>query len=269
MLLAIDVGNTNITVGLFRDGSLAATRRLATDPRATPDQLEVALQGVLSLDDAGLHELTGVAMASVVPSVALAFEAVAARHQLTTVVASAGTVPLPIRVDRPAEVGADRLVNALAAVRIHGAPAVVIDAGTATTFDCVAPDGAFVGGAILPGPELGLEALAARTAQLPRVELRAPDRAIGRSTVEAMQSGLVLGYQGMVRSLLDRIRGELADSATDALSIRTILTGGMAAVSWLAAVDPEAVIDPHLTLRGLALLHAEVSGGEPLELGLP
>ena len=120
--------------------------------------------------------------------------------------AAAGTVPLAVRVDRPGEVGADRLVNALAAARLYGTPAVVVDFGTATTLDCVAADGAYVGGAIAPGLELGLEALAARTAKLPRIELRAPDRAIGRDTVSAMQSGTVFGYQALATGLLRRVR---------------------------------------------------------------
>ena len=141
-----------------------------------------------------------------------AVESIAARHDIGLVIATAGTVPLAVRVDRPGDVGADRLVNALAAARLHGTPAVVVDLGTATTFDCVASDGAYVGGAIAPGLALGIEALAARTAKLPRVELRAPDRAIGRDTVTAIQSGAVLGYQALVTGLLARIRRELADA---------------------------------------------------------
>ena len=128
--------------------------------------------------------------------------------------ASAGIVPLAVRTERPGEVGADRLVNALAAGRLYGTPAVVVDFGTATTFDCVAADGAYVGGAIAPGLELGLEALAARTAKLPRIELRAPDRAIGRDTVSAMQSGTVLRVPGAGQpASCARIRRELADQA--------------------------------------------------------
>src|SRR5690242_13372458 len=133
MLLAIDVGNTNITVGLFRAGSLAAARRAATDPRATPDELELLLEGLLRLDGASLRDVTAAACASVVPSVTATLETITGRRGLALVVASAGTVPLPVRVDRPGEVGADRLVNALAVARIHGAPAVVVDFGTATT----------------------------------------------------------------------------------------------------------------------------------------
>ncbi len=185
-------------------------------------------------------------------------------------IAAAGTVPIAIRVDRPADVGADRLVNALAAARIHGTPAIVVDLGTATTFDCVARDGAFVGGSIAPGLELGLEALAARTAKLPRVELRAPDRAIGRDTVSAMQSGTILGYQSLVDGLITRIRAELADASGGPIAdVRVILTGGLAAAPWARGVSGVDAIDPDLTLKGLAILHAEVGGGQPLELGLP
>jgi type III pantothenate kinase len=147
---------------------------------------------------------------------------------------------------------------------------VVVDFGTATTFDCVAADGAYVGGAIAPGLELGLEALAARTARLPRIELRAPDRAIGRDTVSAMQAGTVFGYQSLVAGLLGRIRRELADGAGVAPSdVKAILTGGLSAAPWAADLDGIDAIDPDLTLKGLAILHAEVAGGERLELGLP
>jgi type III pantothenate kinase len=178
-------------------------------------------------------------------------------------------VPLPVRTERPDEVGADRLVNALAAARLYGTPAVVVDLGTATTFDCVGADGAFVGGAIAPGLELGLDALAAGTAKLPRVDLRTPDRAIGRDTVGAIQAGAVLGHQALVAGLLDRIRHELADAAGSAArDVRVILTGGLSAAPWAGDLEGVDAIDPDLTLKGLAILHAEVAGGERLELGL-
>ncbi len=270
MLLALDIGNTNVTLGLFRAGSLVATRRAATDSRGTADEFEAALDALLRLDRASLADVTAMVVASVVPSVTAAIEVVAARHACPLLQATVGTVPLPVRVDRPHEVGADRLVNALAAARLYGTPAIVVDFGTATTFDCVASDGAYVGGAIAPGLELGLEALAARTAKLPRIELRAPARAIGRDTVSAMQSGTVFGYQALTSGLLARIRTELADSAGVAVNdVRAILTGGLSAAPWASALDGIDAIDPDLTLKGLAILYAEVAGGERLELGLP
>jgi type III pantothenate kinase len=269
MLLALDIGNTNITLGLFRAGALLATRRAATAARATPDEFELALAGLLQLDGIILADVDSIVLASVVPSLSAAIETIAERHDRPLLIASAGTVPLAVRVDRPDDVGADRLVNALAAARLYGTPAVVADFGTATTFDCVAADGAYVGGAIAPGLELGLEALTARTAKLPRIELRAPDRAIARDTVSAMQSGTVLGYQALASGLIERVRGELAESSgVLPRGVKTIATGGLSRAAWIRGVRGIDTIDPELTLKGLAILHAEVGGGEPLKLGL-
>lgn len=269
MLLAVDIGNSNITIGSFKNGSLVAVRRGATPSGGTADELELLVEGLLHLDDAAFADVSAVVVASVVPAVSAALEAVTARRDRPLLLAGAGTVPLPIRVDRPGEVGADRLVNALAASRLYGVPVVVVDLGTATTFDCVASDGAFVGGAIAPGIELGLEALASRTAKLPLVELRTPDRAIGRDTVSAIQSGAVLGYQALVTGLLARIRRELADMGDIGPDdVHVVLTGGLSRLPWAAAVEGVEAIDPDLTLKGLAILHAEVAGGQPLQLPL-
>lgn len=269
MLLALDIGNTNVTLALAAQGSLRAARRAPTPAAATvtDDELELLLAGLVGLDGPTLDDVDAIALASVVPAVTAAVEAVAARRSIPLLVASAGTVPLAIRVDRPGEVGADRIVNALAAARLYGTPAVVADFGTASTLDCVGPDGAFLGGAIVPGLTLGLEALAARTAKLPAVELRAPDRAIGRDTVSAIQAGTVLGYQALASGLLARVRGELAEqSGVPATDVHTIATGGLANAPWVADVEGVDVIDPDLTLKGLAILHAEVAGGDPVEV---
>jgi type III pantothenate kinase len=268
MLLAVDIGNTNLTAGLIRDGAILATRRAATAPAASSDELELLIDGLLRLDEATLADVSAIVLASVVPSLTTAVEAIAARRGVRLLVASAGTVPIAIRVDRPSEVGADRLVNALAAHRLYGAPAVVVDFGTATTFDAIDADGAYVGGAIAPGLELGLDALATRTAKLPRVALRVPDRAIGRDTVSAIQAGAVIGHQALTAGLLARIREELAATAGIAPGdVRAILTGGLSAAPWVRGLDGIDAVDPDLTLRGLAILHAEVAGGEPIELG--
>jgi type III pantothenate kinase len=265
MLLALDIGNSNITLALVAGGSLVSTRRTVTPPSATSDALELLIAGLVGLDGRSLDDLDAIAVASVVPALTSALEAVAERRRTPLLIASVGTIPLAIRIDRPSEVGADRLVNALAAARLYGTPAVVVDFGTATTLDCVGIDGAYVGGAIAPGLELGLDALAARTAKLPRIELRTPDRAIGRDTVAAMQSGTVFGYQALASGLLARVRAELAElSGVPAADIRTILTGGLSAAPWAAGVEGVDVIDPELTLRGLAILHAEVAGGDPI-----
>ncbi len=269
MLLAVDIGNSNITIGRFRNGQLVGSRRARTLERATDDELEVLLDDLLRLDGTGLDEVVSIASASVVPSLTDALAGLAARRGLPLLIAGAGHVPIAIRVDRPAEVGADRLVNALAAARLYGTPAVVADFGTATTFDAIAADGAFVGGAIAPGLELGLEALATRTAKLPRIELRTPDRAIGRDTASAMRSGAVLGYQALAAGLIARIRAELAEASdVPPADVHTIVTGGLSAAPWARSIPGVDAVDPDLTLKGLAILHAEVSGGEPLEAGL-
>jgi type III pantothenate kinase len=269
MLMALDVGNSNITIGLFRAGVLLGTRRAATAQRATPDEIELILVGLLQFDRVALADVDSIVLASVVPSITAAIETIAERRNCPLLIATAGTVPLAVRVDRPGDVGADRLVNALAAARLYGTPAIVADFGTATTLDCIAADGAYVGGAIAPGLELGLDALAARTAKLPRVELRAPDRAIGRDTASAIQSGTVLGYQALAAGLLERVRAELAEAnGVPRSAVKAIATGGLSRAPWVHGVRGIDAIDPELTLKGLAILHAEVGGGEPLELGL-
>lgn len=259
MLLLVDVGNTNVTIGTSDDGSLGPSRRAATPRAATADELEILLDGLLRLDGSSLDGVARIVASSVVPSVSAALAALATGRGIPLLDATVETVPVEVRVDRPAEVGPDRLVNAFAAVRLHGAPAIVVDFGTATTLDVVAPDGAYVGGAIAPGLELGLEALAARTARLPRVELREPAAVIGRDTAAAMQAGTIFGYQALASGLLARTRAELAGgTGVDPASITAILTGGLSAAPWARGIDGVDVIDPDLTLRGLLRLDAEV-----------
>ena len=265
MLLAIDVGNTNLRLGTARDGILTGIRRASTSPAATPDELELLLDGLLGLDGHSLADVAGMALASSVPAVAAALETVAARRTVACVAASAGTVPFPVSVERPADVGPDRLVNAYAAAHLYGTPAVVVDCGTATTLDAVDHAGAFVGGAIAPGLVLGLEALATRTARLPRVEPRLPDGPIGRDTASAIRAGTVLGHRAMIEGLLVRMRRELAGAAGVAPhDVRVVLTGGLASLPWARTIDGVDAIDPDLTLRGLVLFHRAVTGvGEP------
>jgi type III pantothenate kinase len=213
MLLALDIGSTNVTIGLFRAGTLVATRRAATDPRASADEFQAALDALLRLDDASLADVSSMVAASVVPTVTAAAETVAARLERPLLLATAGTVPIPVRVDRPQDVGADRLVNALAAQRLYGTPAVVVDFGTATTLDAVSANGEYLGGAICPGVSISADALFQRAARLPRIEVRKPKTVIGRTTVGAMEAGLFYGYVGMVEGLVRRMSAELALTA--------------------------------------------------------
>ena len=261
MLLVLDVGNTNVTLGLVHGESIMASRRAATRRSGTVDELELLVDGLLRLDGASLADVTGIALASVVPTLTGVAASVAERRGVPIMIASADNVPMPVRTERPAEVGADRLVNALAVARLYGTPAIVVDFGTATTFDCIAGDGAYVGGAITPGLELGVEALASRTARLPRIELREPERAIGTDTVSAMQSGVVIGYRALTVGLLDRIKLELARTEkVDLENIQVVLTGGLSAAPWARGLLGVDAIDPELTIKGLAIMWALANG---------
>src|SRR5450759_1115267 len=261
MLLALDIGNTNVTLGLVHGEAIIASRRAATRATSTADELELLIDGLLHLDGASFSDLTGISVSSVVPALTGVTLEIAERRGLQLLEASSATMPIPIRVDRPSEVGADRLVNALAVGRLYGTPAIVVDLGTATKFDCIARDGAYVGGAIAPGLELGIEALAARTARLPRIELKEPERAIGTDTISAMQSGVVIGYRALTVGLLDRIKLELARTEkVDLEEIQVVLTGGLSAAPWARGLVGVDAIDPELTLKGLAILWALANG---------
>ncbi len=255
--MALDVGNTNLRLGMIRGAEVTASRSAPTPRTATPGELETVLDGLLADTQAVLGSDDEIVLVSVVPAVTEALSEICARRSIKLIVAGHDNVPLPIRVDDPAEVGSDRLVNALAAARLHGTPAIVVDLGTATTFDVVGADGAFVGGAIAPGLGLGLETLAARTAQLPRVAPELPERPIGGDTVSAIQSGTVLGHIGMVTFLLRAISAELAIG--DGTPAKVVLTGGLSVHPWAKQIPGVDAIDPLLTLRGLAILHAEMS----------
>jgi type III pantothenate kinase len=264
MLLSLDVGNTNLTIGMSNVGEpsgFIGEGRIATSPRdIAADAFEALLAGLLGLGDRPLEAIVQtIVMASVIPAWSAAAAEVAARHRIPFLEATTETVPIPIRIDRPSEAGADRLVNAFAAGRLYGTPAIVVDFGTATTLDVIAADGAYIGGAISAGLQLGLDALASRTAMLPRIELVAPDRVIGRSTVAAMQSGAIIGHVGLANELIHRTRAELAAQSPEGSRIHVVLTGGLSNEPWAREIQGIDTIDPLLTIRGLVLLHAEVA----------
>lgn len=267
MLLALDIGNTNVTLGLVHGETIMAARRAATRAASTADELEVLIDNLLRLDGASMADVTGISLASVVPTLTGVATVLAERRGVPLMVAGSGNMPMPIRVQRPTEVGADRLVNGVAVARLYGTPAIVVDFGTATTFDCISRDGAYVGGAITPGLELGLEALASRTARLPRIELIEPQKAIGTDTITAMQSGVVLGYRALTLGLLESIRTELSRAEkVDESTIQVVLTGGLSAAPWARKLPGVDAIDPELTLKGLAILWA-LASGEPTDSG--
>jgi len=253
-LLAADVGNTNITLGLFTDGELIGSWRSTAHATATPDEVATMTAGMLALDGHGLDELQAVALASVVPPLTDTFERfVRTRIGLEPIMVDAASLAgtLKIEIDRPAEAGADRLCNALAARTEFGGPAIVIDLGTSTNFDLLSAEGAYIGGAIAPGLGLSLEALVGYASKLPRIELRRPPHAIGTNTINAMQSGTVLGYIGLVSGLLTALRGELLERSPADSRVTVIATGGYTHEPWLRDVPGIDAIEADLTLRGI------------------
>jgi len=248
MLLVVDVGNTNIVIGLMEGDAVAHQWRVTTAPRTT-DEFGLALLQLMQLHGVGREQVDGAAISCVVPSTLYAIEKAIRRYlDLQALVVGRGTrTGVKVRMDNPREVGADRIVNAVAAIESYGAPVLVVDFGTATTFDCVGADGAYVGGAIAPGYQISAEALFQRTSKLPRIELERPKRAIGTNTVHSMQSGLFWGYVGLVDSLAARCKQELGGA------VPCIATGGLAN---LIAPDSREIdkVDESLTLRGLRIL---------------
>ena len=263
-LLAADVGNTNITLGLFTDGELAGSWRATTHAGATPDEIAAMAAQMLALDGHRLDELEAVALASVVPPLSDTFERfVRIRIGLEPMIIDATALRgvLAIEIDRPAEAGADRLCNALAARTEFGGPAIVIDLGTSTNFDLLSAEDAYIGGAIAPGLGLSLEALVGYASKLPRIELRRPPHAIGSNTIHAMQSGTVLGYIGLVSGLLTALRGELVERSPDGSRVTVIATGGYTHEPWLQDVPGIDAIEPDLTLRGIRYAYDAIRAG--------
>jgi type III pantothenate kinase len=265
-LLAADVGNTNITLGLFTDGELAGSWRATAHTSATPDEVAAMAAQMLALDGHRLDELQAVALASVVPPLTGTFERfIRDRIGLEPVIVDAASLAdvLRIEIDRPAEAGSDRLCNALAARTEFGGPAIVIDLGTSTNFDLLSQEGAYIGGAIAPGLGLSLEALVGYASKLPRIELRRPPHAIGSNTIHAMQSGTVLGYIGLVSGLLTALRGELLERSPAGSRVTVIATGGYTHEPWLQEVPGIDAIEPDLTLRGIRYAYDAIRAAAP------
>ena len=270
-LLAADVGNTNISLGLFTDAQLVGSWRATTHAGATPDEIAAMTAQMLALEGHGLDELEAVALASVVPPLTDTFEHfVRSRIGLDPMIVDAESLAgtLRIEIDRPAEAGADRLCNALAARTEFGGPAIVIDLGTSTNFDLLSADGAYIGGAIAPGLGLSLEALVGYASKLPRIELRRPPHAIGANTIHAMQSGTVLGYIGLVSGLLTALRGELLEQSPAESRVTVIATGGYTHEAWLRDVPGIDAIEPDMTLRGIRYAYEAIRLGDGAATGL-
>jgi type III pantothenate kinase len=252
MLLTIDIGNTSVAMGAFDDkGDLRITWRMATSISRMPDEYAALLLPLLQHDGFQASDIKDVCLCSVVPPLIGTFENLLNRYfNLQPLVVGAGTkTGVRIRMDNPREVGADRIVHSAAAHTLYGGPLIIVDLGTATTFDTVSKEGEYTGGAIAPGITTAAEALFSRTAMLPRVKLVRPNKAIGTNTVSAMQSGLIFGYVGLIEGMVNRIQKELPEKA------RVIATGGY---SELIAKETSVIdiVNPNLILIGLKLVYA-------------
>jgi type III pantothenate kinase len=251
MLLTIDVGNTNTVLGLFKGEHLHKSWRIKTDARNTADELDVTVRAILE----GQPEVSGVSLCSTVPAVLREMRIMLEQtfaHVPHVIVEPGVRTGVPVLTDNPKEVGSDRIVNTLAAFAQFGGPCIVVDFGTSTNLDVVSGKGEFLGGALAPGVEISIDALAQRAAQLRKVELTRPRAAIGKNTVEALQSGALYGFAGQVDGLVTRITAELGGTVS-----AVVATGGLASL-----IVPESATithhEPNLTLNGLRLLFERV-----------
>ena len=253
ILLAIDVGNTNVTLGTFDyangEGRLGEHWRLATHREQTSDEVAITLRALFDQAHLDPGRVGDVIISSVVPPLLPIWERVSTKlFDHPPLVVGPGTkTGMPVRYENPREVGADRVVNAVAAFELMGGPVIAVDFGTATTFDCVSDKGEYLGGAIFPGIHVAMEALFERAAMLHRVELARPRSVIGKTTAQSIQSGMLFGYAGMVDAMVARIRGELGGEA------RVIATGGLAG---RIAGESQTIerVEPFLTLEGLRMI---------------
>jgi type III pantothenate kinase len=248
VLLCIDIGNTNTVFATFEGERLVHSWRIKTDGRSTADELGLLVRGLLAGDDV---QITGVSACSTVPTALRSLRGMLARYypDVPAVVVEPGTrTGVPMSIDNPKEAGADRVVNTLAAYTLHGGPAIVVDFGTSTNFDVVGRRGEYLGGVLTAGIEISVDALATRAAQLRRVELVKPPKAIGKNTVECLQSGVVYGFAGQVDGIVRRVTAELGGTVT-----AVVATGGLATVV-LDECETVTHHEPMLTLIGLRLV---------------
>ncbi|MEX1020723.1 MAG: type III pantothenate kinase [Litorilinea sp.] len=256
MLLCIDVGNTNIMLGLYTGDTLGPHWRLATDHERMPDEFAMQLLGLLDHVQVQADQIDGIALASGVPILTSRWREVCIRYlKREPLVVTAGLkTGMTIGYDNPNAVGADRIVDAVAAFHRYGGPLCIVDFGTATTFEAVTAHGEYLGGAIAPGIGIAADALAQRAAQLPKVDIARPPSVIGRNTVHSMQSGLLFGYVGLVEGMVARFKAELGPDT------KVVGTGGLAPLI-AQETDVLQIIEPWLTLEGLRLLY-ELNHGE-------
>jgi type III pantothenate kinase len=250
VILAVDVGNTHTVIGLFNEEGLGGHWRVSSNPALTADEIRVKVDGLLAADGYSWAGIDHVVLCSVVPRLTSAYEEIAERvcGRTPMVVGPGLSTGMPIRYDNPHEVGADRIVNGVAAYEAHGGPVVVVDFGTATTIDVIDAGGAYLGGAIAPGVETSAEALFTKAARLSKVDLEPPSKVIGTNTRESVQAGLLLGEAAMVDGLVRRVWAELGTETP------VVATGGLAE-SMAPLCETISAVDTDLTLRGLMIIY--------------
>ncbi len=254
MLLAIDVGNTNAVFAMFDGGTVVAQWRSATSTTRTADEHAAWLHQMMEMSGRKIGSIDSCIISTVVPQSLFNLRNMARRYlKCEPVVVSAASIPgVEIRIAKPSEAGADRIVNAVGAFTAHGGPLIVVDSGTATTFDVIAADGGFEGGVIAPGINLSMQALHQAAAQLPRVAIEQPERIIGKDTVGAMQAGVFWGYIGLIEGLISRIRKEYG------APMKVVATGGVASL-FEGATKAIDIFDSDLTIRGLYEIYQRVT----------
>ena len=249
MLFVIDIGNTNIVMGAYRGNDLEHYWRISTDTSKTSDELGVLLNQLFEYKGASFKDINAVVISSVVPTIMSNIETMCAEYIgiKPLIVGPDIETGLVIKFDNPKEVGADRIVNAVAAIEKYSVPAIVVDFGTATTFDAISSEKYYLGGAITPGIGISMDALFSKAAKLPRIELKKPDSIIGKSTVKCMQAGILYGYIGQIDGIVNRMKKELGGSPV------AIATGGLAGfiATYCDTIDH---VDPYLTLEGLKII---------------
>lgn len=254
MLLAIDIGNTQLVLGIFKGDQLVHSWRVVTRRNQTFDEYAVLFRNLFELEGISSKDIEGMVISSVVPPLNKTFESLAKQYfsldPLFIEATRQNLVPIPT-YKPPADVGADRIVNAMAAFDLIGGPSIVVDFGTATTFDAISGKGEYLGGVIAPGISISAEALFSRASKLPRIEIRKPSKVIGDSTVGSMQSGLYFGYVGLVEGILGNMKGELGEA-------QVLATGGLASLV-AAATDAIDRVEEDLTLFGLRLFHSKLN----------
>ena len=255
MLLCIDIGNTNIKLGLYREKTLVTHWRIFTDVKKLADEYAVVMLSLFESENIDKDEISGCAISSVVPELTIAFRDLVRRHlkQEPLIVSAAAGRVMKVNADNPSEVGADLIANAVGAVSLYGAPVIVIGFGTATTFSAVSAGGNFEGVAIAPGIITGTESLISHGAMLPQVDLHRPEHAIGKNTILSLQSGIIFGFAALVEGMVARIQDELGGNA------RVVATGGLAR---LIAREVHCIdaYEPELTLEGVRLIYQKVKG---------